>query len=407
MPRYVWKGIKSSGEVCRGAEHAQSPEHVQDLLIAQGIAVLSCRQAFDVGGLFVRKSVDFRALALFYEQLGVLVDAGVPLVQALNITIQGVESRYFRDVLELVVDQIHKGSSLASAMAKHAGVFKEYTISLVHAGEQTGSLGGVFGFLAAHFKSWGELEKRLKQSATVPLLTLGFAVVIIFGVLTFVIPKFATFLTSFSATLPMSTRCVLWLSDALTLGNLFIMTVGAAGLWFVSIFLSRKPRVAAAKERLILMIPIIRESVVCAHIVQFLTMMILFLRAGYSLKGALLSIKSSTKSTIFAQELDKIVRSLEEGQSLYQAMTGVKSKFFPERLAVMVGIGEQGGDLVGMLERALIMYKQDLDRLFGLIEAIFYPLLMIIVGGFIAFLMISVYLPIFSLGNAFNFSSCA
>lgn len=403
MVYFKWKGMRQDGTLCQGVDKADDVQQIQEILFARGVALLDCKHSFSLGRWIPCRGFDDAVLALLFEQLGMLIGAGIPLLQALGIVRQGIGQGILSDTLEMMSNDIQKGSPLARAMAQHPLVFKKYVIALVGTGEQTGRLNEVFVFLAAYFRSWGELEKKLKQSAMIPLFTLAFAAIVIMAILAFVVPKFAIFLTSVSAKLPLSTRCVLWLSEASTLGNivlggLFFM-VGVFG-WRLS---ARTQLFRNIKEKVILRIPIIKDAYICSNLVHFLAMNILFLKSGFSLKDALQNIQTITSSLTFERCLGEVVCGLDQGKTLHEAMGGTYAIFFPERLRMMVAMGEQGGDLVGVLERTLVMYQQDLERKFALIEAIFYPLLMIFVGAIIALLMVSVYLPIFSAANAFNF----
>ena len=403
MARFTWKGILQNGQLCNGSDHAESRQQLQEVLLGRGVAMLGCRPSFSLMQLMPQPRIDSAFLVLLFEQLGMLLGAGVPLLQALLAVKGSVGPRNMSDILEALAGDIGKGLSLASAMEKYPWLFKKYVTALVAAGEQTGSLGQVFVFLAAYLKSWGDTETRLKQSALVPLLTLGFALIIVWGVLAFVIPKFAQFLTAFSAKLPLATRCVLSLSQSVTFTNGILVMVVLALIISVCRLLAKTLYFRRGKESVVLCIPVVRNAFIYSKIVHFLAMNILFLRAGFSLKSALQNMQTITNSLAFDKALDRVVRGLDEGRSLEDAMGAVHVAFFPERLRMMVGMGEKSGDLVGMLEKTLIVYQQDLDRTFALIEAIFYPLLMVIVGGIIAFLMVSVYLPIFTAANAFNF----
>lgn len=403
MTRFMWRGIAIDGSSHSGIDEAQNKEHLQELLRARQVALLSYSCASNWNIFYFIDAYDKVQLALVFEQLGALLGVGIPLSQAIVVAEGAAQSRGLRKAFAGLKSSIVRGISLAQAMELFPDIFDQHMIALIATGEQTGKLDEICLFLAAYLRSLGDLEKRLKQSAFVPLLTLGFAVMIVWSILVFVIPRFAQFFATFSAPLPLPTRCVLWLSQAATITNVSVFL-----LVMFSLVLGIK---ATAKQDwfkritgvIVLRVPMIKNVLITSSVVHFLTMMILFLKSGFSLKNAIDVMQQVPQSYAFKRALQAVSLGLNEGKALHDAMATASPLFFPQRLNAMVAVGDQGGDLVAVLERCLVLYKQDLDRTFALIEAVFYPVLMAIIGAIIALLMISVYMPIFSLSHVLHY----
>jgi len=402
MPKYFWKGIDEKGTQRSGVTQAINTERVKQDLLERNIALLSCvlhKKNILFRIIRFKQKIKTEDLILFFEHMSVLVSSGVDVAGALELFISQTSSEYFKDIVEQIASDVKKGQSIALAMQKFSGVFSFFMIELIRIAEHTGNLGFVFLYLAHYIKARQTLMRDIKHAATVPVLTFVFSLIIIIGIFLFVVPQFEAIFESMGKVLPKSTRIILSISEMLrTRASLFFVTVFFVfGLIFKK--LGTRKKIRALKDRFLFKIAFFGRLYLLSDLINFLQGLLMFTKSGISLKPALGYSQGVISNTIFKSKVAFIETLVTQGKSLEYALRTAGSKYFPEKLVMMVAVGEQAGNLDEMLEKALALFQAELKAKLHFLTSILQPVLLIIVGVFIALIMFAVYLPIFNLAR--------
>ena len=381
MNRYSWSGINIRGEKCRGVLIAHSSEEVKKKLFLEGVAVLSVRKSW----LHVDWHLDLyrtnrdHFLQTFFSYLALIMNSGVDISRALILTKEHVSGSRFQSLVHAIQTDVVRGISFSQALGKHPKDFPFYAIQLSKAGEHSGQLIKTFELLSAFVERRAQIIKRIRQAALVPVITLLFALCIVIAVLLFIVPQFEIFFSSFDKPLPESTQFVVNLSRFLQSGNILWIFVVPCLLGFVVRWIYRLKKIQRFKDSFFLKIWYVRKFI------------ILPLIAGLSLARSLIS--NHTIQTIIYDVEGMIQTGVSFSDALKQRGKGI----IPQSIITLLALGEQSGNLVQSLEKSLLIIQRSLDQSLQFFIQLIQHVLMIILGLFVAALLITIYMPIFSL----------
>jgi len=400
MAIYVWKGKNRYGDSVGGERVASSVEEVTRLLQREQIQVVNVspkRKGLAIPFL-KREKVKLKELAVYSRQLSVLIDAELPLIQSLNILSEQTRNKYFKRVINTVREDVEAGSTLNQAKRKFPKAFDDLYCNLVASGEQSGSLDIMLRRLAEYIEKTVKLRSKVKQAMIYPVAIAGFAVVVAIFMLWKIIPIFAGIFQELGAQLPALTAFMIGLSRFVQKYILFIF-LGIIGLIVGFRFLRRTPRGRWMTDRWVLKIPLFGEllrKVAVSRITRTLSTLV---SGGVPMLEAL-KITSSTANNILLETAILDARQkVSEGKSLTDSLK--ETGHFPFMLTQMVSVGEATGTLDEMLTKMADFYDEEVDASVSSLLSIMEPILMIGVGGLVGTLVISMYLPIFSLMQAF------
>ncbi|MBP1767234.1 MAG: type secretion system protein [Candidatus Aminicenantes bacterium] len=400
MSVYVWKGKNRYGDSVGGERVASSVEEVTRLLQREQIQVVNVspkRRGLAIPFL-KREKVKLKELAVYSRQLSVLIDAELPLIQSLNILSEQTRNKYFKRVINTVREDVEAGSTLNQAKRKFPKAFDDLYCNLIASGEQSGSLDIMLRRLAEYIEKTVKLRSKVKQAMIYPVAIAAFAVVVAIFMLWKIIPIFAGIFQELGAQLPALTAFMIGLSRFVQKYILFIF-LGIIGLIVGFRFLRRTPRGRWMTDRWVLKIPLFGEllrKVAVSRITRTLSTLV---SGGVPMLEAL-KITSSTANNILLETAILDARQkVSEGKSLTDSLK--ETGHFPFMLTQMVSVGEATGTLDEMLTKMADFYDDEVDASVSSLLSIMEPILMIGVGGLVGTLVISMYLPIFSLMQAF------
>ena len=400
MSVYVWKGKNRYGDSVGGERVASSVEEVTRLLQREQIQVVNVspkRKGLAIPFL-KREKVKLKELAVYSRQLSVLIDAELPLIQSLNILSEQTRNKYFKRVINTVREDVEAGSTLNQAKRKFPKAFDDLYCNLIASGEQSGSLDIMLRRLAEYIEKTVKLRSKVKQAMIYPVAIAAFAVVVAIFMLWKIIPIFAGIFQELGAQLPALTAFMIGLSRFVQKYILFIF-LGIIGLIVGFRFLRRTPRGRWMTDRWVLKIPLFGEllrKVAVSRITRTLSTLV---SGGVPMLEAL-KITSSTANNILLETAILDARQkVSEGKSLTDSLK--ETGHFPFMLTQMVSVGEATGTLDEMLTKMADFYDDEVDASVSSLLSIMEPILMIGVGGLVGTLVISMYLPIFSLMQAF------
>jgi len=396
MPLFKWKGKNRYGDIVEGERTSPSEEALRNDLSREQISILEVKRArreIKIPLLETRK-VKTKELSVFSRQLSVLIDAELPLIQSLNILSEQAKSKYFKKVINKVREDVEAGSTLNQAMRRFPKVFDDLFCNMISSGEQSGSLDIMLRRLSDFLERIVKIRSQVRQAMIYPAAIITFAVLVVIFMMWQVIPVFAQVFTELGASLPGLTVFVLNMSNFVQ-HNILWIAVAVVAL-VVGFRLAQKNKTGRkALDRMKLSLPLfgtLLEKYGLSRVTRTLSTL---LSGGVPMLDSL-KITSATAGNMIIEENILDVRTLvAEGSSMNDALKEVGG--FPFMMTQMVGVGEATGTLDEMLAKLADFYDEEVDAAVKSLLSILEPVLLIGVGGLVGSIVISMYLPIFSL----------
>jgi type IV pilus assembly protein PilC len=400
MATFVWKGKNRYGDAVGGERVASSIEEVKAALQKEQIAASSVTAKsgrFSIPFL-KREKVKLKELAVYSRQLSVLIDAELPLMQSLGILAEQTKNKYFKRVITTIREDVEAGSTLHQAKRKFPKVFDDLYCNLIASGEQSGSLDIMLRRLSEYIEKTVKLRAKVKQAMIYPSAILIFAVVVAIFLLWKVIPVFASIFIELGAELPALTAFVIALSRFVE-KYIFIIILALIGLVVGFRYFRKTEQGRWVTDRWILKIPLLGELLRKVAISRITRTMATLVSGGVPMLEALRITSTTAGNIILESAVMNARQSVSEGKSLTDAFK--ETGHFPFMLTQMVSVGEATGTLDEMLTKLADFYDDEVDASVSALLSIMEPVLMIFVGGMVGSLVISMYLPIFSLMQQF------
>ena len=400
MPIYVWAGKTKKGRSLKGEVEAADERIARIQLKKRSIEVKKLKQKpkdLFANISFMQPKVTNKDLVIFTRQFSTMIDAGLPLVQGLNILGEQTENKTFRNMLKQVTKDVEGGSTLADALGKHSKVFDNLFVNLVAAGEVGGILDTILQRLAAYIEKAEKLKSQIKGAMTYPIVVVGIAVIVIAVIMIFVIPVFQDMFSSFGKALPVPTQVVVAMSDFIK-GNIHYMIGGL----IVFVWALRRYRKTVSGKRnidsLLLKLPIFGELIKKVAVARFTRTLGTMVSSGVPILDAL-EITAKTAGNVIVEEVIFDARSsIAEGQTIAEPLS--ETDIFPGMVTQMISVGESTGALDAMLEKIADFYDDEVDATVSAMTSMLEPLLMLFLGGSIGGLVVAMYLPIFQMAAA-------
>jgi type IV pilus assembly protein PilC len=401
MPTYVFKGQNRMNEVVSGERVADNREALRQALRREQITLMSVKEKgreIGIPKLAGKKKVKSKDLAIFTRQFSVMIDAGLPLVQCLDILSQQQQNKHFQQVLAQVRQDVEEGSTLAAAMTRHPKTFDQLYCNMVEAGETGGILDLILQRLSTFIEKIVKLKRDVVSALIYPSAVILMAIGAIAVIMVVVIPQFQNIFMGLlgpGEPLPLPTRIVVGISNFLAgWGGLVILAsiiASAVGIHFYY----KTPKGRKRIDSLMLKVPILGPIVLKIAIARFSRTLSTLLSSGVPILQSL-DITARTAGNMVVEEAITAIRNgVEEGKSFVEPLRA--SEIFPHMVAQMVGIGEQTGALDAMLGKIADFYEQEVDAAIANLLTLIEPALIGFLGVTIGGIVISMYMPMFSL----------
>jgi type IV pilus assembly protein PilC len=401
MAKFSWEGTTRSGQKQKGEMEAPNEAAVQAQLRRQGILARKIRQRGKGMDVEIRipgfeQRVSTKDLVVFTRQFATMIDAGLPLVQCLDILSGQQDNKTFKTVLLQVKSDVESGSTFADALRKHPKAFDELFVNLVAAGEVGGILDTILNRLAAYLEKAMKLKKQVKSAMTYPATIVSIAVIVIGVILVFVIPAFEKMFADFGGALPAPTQIVINMSNFIQDYILFI--VG----FFILLVFSFKKTYATRKGRLVmdrlaLRLPVFGILIRKVSVAKFTRTLGTMVSSGVPILDGLDITSKTAGNKIIENAIIEVRKSISEGNTIADPLT--KSGVFPPMVCQMIAVGEQSGSIDTMLNKIADFYDDEVDDAVANLTAMMEPLLMLFLGTTVGGLVIAMYLPIFKLAG--------
>ncbi len=399
MPVYKWAGVNRAGKKVKGEMEAPDEEAVKTILRRQRIEPTKVKKApkdlFE-NVTFLKQKVTEKDVVLFTRQFATMIDAGLPLVQCLDILAGQMDNKTFKQVIRKIKQDVESGATFADALKKHPKVFDELFVNLVAAGEVGGILDTIMNRLAAYIEKVMKLKKKVKGAMVYPVVVLVVAVAVVAVLLLFVIPIFKKMFEDMGGGLPAPTQIVIDISEWVKSYFLFIIAVVVVLIVALNRFYATR-RGRALIDDLMLRIPVIGDLLKKVAVARFTRTLGTMIQSGVPiLDGLDIVAKTAGNKTVEAAIL-KTRASIAEGRTIADPLA--ESGVFPAMVVQMIAVGEATGALDAMLSKIADFYDEEVDAAVDALTSLIEPFMMIFLGATIGGLIIAMYLPVFKLAG--------
>ena len=396
MGEFVCRVADSEGRVFSHVEAASSPDEARQKLAGRGLYIYSVKSRGGRLVSLIRRSSDRQIggsdFLILNQQFNTLIKAGLPILRALDLLADRASSPKLRPVISQVRDRVREGKSLSEAVAE-AGVFSKVYSTAILAGEKSGNLPGVLDYYIAYQRVSTGVRKKILATLVYPILLISVAIIIVTYLVTAVIPKFALLYRDLNVDLPAPTRLLIALTVDYRfafLGAVAALAVAAAGvfLW------SRSEEGGPAFDRFKFRLPIVGDTLLKFQVAQFSRTLATLLTGGTPLVAGLQTATDAVTSKLLRSTVAEATQRVREGESLHAALAS--KNIVPEMALDMIEVGESSGALSPMLTSVAEFYEEEVSLRLSALVSIIEPVLLIFMGLLVAFILISLYLPIFS-----------
>lgn len=402
MATYAYVGRSRSGAVRKGELEAKTRDEAVDQLRKQQVVVTSLEERAAKEGFKINfgSGLTDKDLVVFTRQFGTMINAGLPLIQCLEILSTQSENAVLRKAVGEVKVQVEAGSTFSDALRKHPKIFDDLYVNMVHAGEVGGLLDTIMGRLSKHIEKAMKLKGQIKSAMVYPAAIMGIAVIVITVLMIWVIPVFEKMFKEMSGGkigLPVPTQLVIDMSNFFQSAWYIVFGAIVAAIFaFKKYYATSQGRLTV--DRLVLKLPIFGDLVRKASVAKFTRTLGTLITSGVPLLEALtICAKTSGNKVIEGALLDARV-SISGGKTISEPLA--KSETFPKMVTHMIAVGESTGALDNMLGKIADFYEEEVDQAVASLTALLEPMMMVFLGVIIGFIVIAMYLPIFSMANA-------
>jgi len=399
MPIYKWEGKTLKGLIKKGEMEAPSEEAIRIHLRQQSIIptkIVAKGKEIKISLPF-RKKVHQRAIAIFTRQLATMIDAGLPLVQSLEILSSQQDHKVFKNIIREIREDVEGGSTFAGALKKHPVTFNDLYTNLVVAGEEGGILDNILTRLANYIEKAEALKKKVKSALIYPTTIIGVAIIVVMILMIFVIPVFETMFKSAGQTLPLPTLIVVTLSKLIKkYVIIFIPTVILLFYLLKKYYQTESGR--ALVDRLLLKLPVLGPLFQKVSVARFSRTLGTLVSSGVPILDGLNIVSKTAGNKTVEKAILNARASIREGETIAEPLN--RSAIFPPMVIQMISVGESTGALDSMLSKIAEFYEEEVDVAVGNLTSLLEPFLMVFLGVVIGGVVISMYLPIFQMASA-------
>jgi type IV pilus assembly protein PilC len=400
MPVFRYTGKTRAGAPQRGEIEASDRASATAVLRQRQILVTSIRPKskelqIKIPGL--GSKITEQEVVIFTRQFATMIEAGLPLVQCLDILARQSENKEFARVIGQVKTDVESGDSFADALRKHPRVYSDFYVNMVEAGETGGILDTILARLAAYMEKAAALKSQVKGAMVYPAVIIGIAIIVVVFLLLYVIPVFADMFASFGGTLPAPTRFVMFLSDLVKDYILYVIPLVGVLIWlFKRFYKTEKGRVMV--DTLLLKLPVFGPLIQKVAVAKFTRTLGTLVSSGVPIIDGLEITARTAGNKVVEGAVLSIISSIKEGQTIAEPLS--RQAIFPPMVVQMIEVGENAGALDSMLNKIADFYDQEVDTAVAALTKLMEPMLMVFLGVVIGGMVVAMYLPIFKIAGA-------
>lgn len=411
MPVYEFRGFDVAGKSVKGLREADSPKSLRTVLRKDGILLTEVFQSGKKGEKAEKKSlgqrevdlsevmgsrISLEEVAVATRQLATLLGAGIPLVEALTALVEQIENKGFKRIISDVKQRVNEGQSLASAVENHPKVFSNLFVNMIRAGESSGALDVVLVRLADFAEGQSRLRNKVMSALMYPAIMILVGIGIMIILFTVVIPRITLVFKNANAQLPLQTRMLIGFSEAARDYWYIALPALIVGGWLTARWL-RTPKGRGVYDRIVLKTPVFGMLVRMLAVARFARTLGTLLSSGVQLLTALEIVKNIVNNGVMAKALEDARDAIREGEAVAAPLR--RSGQFPPIVIHMITIGEKSGQLESMLFKVAESYEAQVESRVGMLTTLLEPLMILIMGGVVGFIVFSILMPILQLNQ--------
>ena len=395
---FLWEGKTRQGNVQKGEIAANNKEEVMALLRKQNITPVNVSaKSREIKLSFGEPSVSDKDVVILTRQLATMIDAGLPLVQCLEILGSQTENKTLAKTIVQVRGDVESGATFADALKKHPKVFDNLYVNMVAAGEAGGILDTILGRLAAYMEKFAKIKRQIKSAMIYPSVILFVAVAVVSILLVVVVPMLADMFKESGQALPLPTRIVITVSDFLKgWGGLISLVIIVGGIFGLKKWRTTENGLRVT-DRIAMKIPVMGSLITRVSVAKFTRTLGTLMTSGVPILEGLIIVAKTAGNKIVEEAILQTRQSVSEGKTLAEPLS--KAKVFPPMVTQMISVGEATGALDNMLNKIADFYDEEVDSAVAALTSMLEPLLMIFLGTTVGFVIIAMYMPIFQMGS--------
>ena len=398
MPTYRYMARDMQGKPVNGVLDAANRQDAMNTLTKQDVLIISLVEEKakhkESSPAVSGKKVRLDDLVVFGRQLATMIEAGIPLVGAMDILGQQTESKEFKGIIFDVRDRVEAGSSLSDALAKYSGVFSELFVNMVKAGEASGMLDVILDRVAEYMEKTNGLQKKIKSALMYPFTVASIALGVTLFLLWKVIPVFKEIYSGFGAELPKPTQILIAVSDSL--GKYMFLGIGLAAIAVIAVnSYIRTERGRLLVDRATLGLPVFGILFKKVAVGKFTRTLSTLLKSGVPILTALEIVGKTSGNKAVEEAIEKVRINVHEGENISEPL--MKSRIFPVMVTRMVSVGEKSGELEKMLSKVADFYDGEVETAVGGLTSLIEPLIIVFLGLVLGTIVICMFLPIFKI----------
>jgi len=402
MPEFTYK-IKIAGRTLKKTIEASTKETAIKMIKGKTGADLNSvklkPKALTIPGLdkLTTPGVTTKDITIFVRQFATMIDAGLPLVQSLEILGNGHDNPTFATLIKKLRSDVEEGATFADSLRKHPKYFDNLFVNLVEAGETGGILDTILNRLAAYMEKAEAIKAKIKGAMIYPVIVVGVAVIVVVVLMVFVIPVFASLFTEMGATLPLPTRIVMAISNFLKRWIIFLIPA------FIALGYAIKRYYATEQGKLVidafmLKVPVFNDLIVKSSVARFTRTLGTLISSGVPILDSLEITAKASGHAVIELAILATRDSIKEGKTIAEPLEA--TEVFPSMVVQMIGVGEQSGALDTMLEKIAEFYEAEVDQAVEALTAAMEPMMIIFLGITVGGVVIAMYMPLFTMISA-------
>ncbi len=401
MPQFLYKARDPKGQMVTGTLEADNNQIVRNRLREKGFIVTSITlksKSFDFKEVIANfQKVKAKSLTVFSRQFSTMVSAGLSLVRSLDILERQADDKKLKEIIHDVRGKVEAGSSLADAFGSHPATFSELFVNLTHAGEIGGVLDETLERVAEFLESDQALRQKVKSALTYPGVVFTFAIGIVIFMLVVVLPTFTGIFESLEVEMPAMTQFIITLSDLLR-GYWYVFIAAFFGVVFAFKYYVGTPKGQYQWHQILLKIPVFGMLNRKITVSRFSRTLGTLLSSGVPVMQALEVTSKAAGNKVVEKSIENVRESIREGESISVPME--ESGIFPPMVTQMISVGEETGNLDTMLGKIAEFYDMEVEATLNSLTSLLEPLLMVFLGGMVGFIVLAMFLPMFTLINS-------
>lgn len=396
MHTYKWIALDTLGKKTYGTLHAENKTEADHALKSEGRTIVSLKKIIQIR--FQRQYHLGKKIKMdLIRQLFFLLQAGVPIVDALALIIYSTKNIQLKNILSIIKEKIISGKSFSQALRYFPTIFDPFLFQFIAIGERSGKLTEILEKIMIYSENALAFQNRFLKTILYPGIVLIISILISIGLTVFIIPEFQSLYQNFGASLPWLTKMLIYASQKIRQDGLFIFLFFVFSFLMIKQFLWKKKNVHQFFSRVILKIPLITHIVISREITRWSSALFILLSAGIALSDAMPIANQTVRNVLLQQQLNTALNHVMLGLTMHDALKHCRD--FPERARYFIMVGENTDALLAVLQKLTTLYQNETDDLLDRLSKLLEPVIMIGVAGLVSGMIIAMYLPIFRLGN--------